>query len=479
MAKSPEVQYLWLPALALQTRLIWFAMAFRALFFSRNPDTVDALKDILEETGIRAEVSTDIFGAIEKGTKQPFACILADWVDQPEAGFLLKRARESGPNRNTVVIAIVDGDPSPEEEREHRLDFLIYRPITPDEVRAVLAKARQQIQLHSTAFDTDAESSLDHPELAGAQVSGDPNLVEVAADLPETLAPTELPELEGEEGTIADDDVRHGPSRLGAVLRSAVAIPLVCIAGYCVWNARAALQYLATTREGRVQVLRESFAALFYANHTGAQPVGSEVTDAQQDAYFTRTPAKPNSQPGSVEVVSAGLEVPELRHLRPALDFPLPAPEMRVEPAPAPAKRAPLPDSLRASAPITPPPSLTVTPGQIMPVSSPPPAPSIASQYGDSVHLTEEAARALVIHTVDPVYPQEARAQKLQGPVVLQTIIGRDGTVQDVKLVRGYFVLAKAAIAALKQWRFRPSTINGRPVEAQTVITVTFTYPSS
>jgi protein TonB len=68
-------------------------------------------------------------------------------------------------------------------------------------------------------------------------------------------------------------------------------------------------------------------------------------------------------------------------------------------------------------------------------------------------------------------------AQKLQGPVVLQVAIGRDGSVQDLKLVRGYFVLGRAAIAAVKQWRFKPYNINGRNLETQTLITINFSYP--
>jgi protein TonB len=111
----------------------------------------------------------------------------------------------------------------------------------------------------------------------------------------------------------------------------------------------------------------------------------------------------------------------------------------------------------------------------MMPVSVPtPPIP----QYGEPVHLSEDSARALVIHSVNPTYPPEALPKKLQGSVVLQAIIGRDGSVQDLKLVRGYFVFAKAAIAAVKQWRFRPYTQNGRALETQTVITIAFSYPT-
>lgn len=121
---------------------------------------------------------------------------------------------------------------------------------------------------------------------------------------------------------------------------------------------------------------------------------------------------------------------------------------------------------------------MTVNPAQMMPVSTPPP-PASWQQTGEPIQLSEPAARALMLQSVNPVYPPEALPQKLQGAVVLQVAIGRDGSVQELKLVRGYFVLAKAAIAAVKQWRFKPSVSGGHPVEAQTVITVNFGYPPS
>ena len=83
----------------------------------------------------------------------------------------------------------------------------------------------------------------------------------------------------------------------------------------------------------------------------------------------------------------------------------------------------------------------------------------------------------MLVHSVDPVYPPEAAAQKLQGPVVLQAMIGRDGSVVDLKIVRGYFVLGRAAIAAVKQWHFQPYVLNGHPAETQTVLTINFSRP--
>src|ERR1700691_4462130 len=116
-------------------------MALRALLFSKDPGTNTVLTSVCQSVGVRAEVCDDIFGAIEKGTKQSLGIIIVDWSSQPEAGFLVKRARESGPNKQFAAIAIVDRDPSPVEMREHRLDFLIHRPVTDEEVRDVLTNA--------------------------------------------------------------------------------------------------------------------------------------------------------------------------------------------------------------------------------------------------------------------------------------------------------------------------------------------------
>src|SRR5580693_8941818 len=121
-------------------------MAFRALLFSKSSETSTAMTAACKSTGIRAEVCSDIFTAIEKGKTRAFSCVIVDWADQPEASFLLKRARESVPNRETVAVAIVDHDPKPAEVSDNRLEFLICRPISPDEAHAVLAKACEQMK---------------------------------------------------------------------------------------------------------------------------------------------------------------------------------------------------------------------------------------------------------------------------------------------------------------------------------------------
>jgi len=96
----------------------------------------------------------------------------------------------------------------------------------------------------------------------------------------------------------------------------------------------------------------------------------------------------------------------------------------------------------------------------------------------EPVNLPESAAWDLLAQKVDPVYPDSARAGRQLGSVVLQVLIARDGTVQDAKFLQGSLVFARAAIEAVKQWRFKPYSMNGRAVSVQSVITLNFKPPA-
>jgi protein TonB len=90
----------------------------------------------------------------------------------------------------------------------------------------------------------------------------------------------------------------------------------------------------------------------------------------------------------------------------------------------------------------------------------------------EPVQLPEATARSLLLQQPELVYPEAAKGQK--GTVVLQVLIARDGTVQDAKFLQGSLAFARTAIDAVKQWRFRPFTMNGRPASAQTLLTLNF-----
>jgi len=109
-----------------------------------------------------------------------------------------------------------------------------------------------------------------------------------------------------------------------------------------------------------------------------------------------------------------------------------------------------------------------------------PPAPASAStQTGvsNAVLISPETANQYLVQRVEPEYPEEARAQHLQGPVTLEAIVGKDGSVKSLKTISGDPQLAAAARSAVNQWRFKPFLQDGKPAEFQTQVTVNFRLP--
>jgi periplasmic protein TonB len=84
-----------------------------------------------------------------------------------------------------------------------------------------------------------------------------------------------------------------------------------------------------------------------------------------------------------------------------------------------------------------------------------------------------------LIAFAEPAYPPAAKAHGLEGAVVLDALIGRDGEFMDLSVRRGHPWLAESALETVRQWRYRPTTVNGIAVEVQTEIEVTFRLPDS
>ena len=96
----------------------------------------------------------------------------------------------------------------------------------------------------------------------------------------------------------------------------------------------------------------------------------------------------------------------------------------------------------------------------------------------DPQNLDEKSASERLVHRVAPKYPAEALREHTEGAVVLKAEIGRDGEVQKLTVLQGDPVLSGAALQAVKQWRYRPYLMNGKPVQMQTTITVNFNLPA-
>ncbi len=88
-------------------------------------------------------------------------------------------------------------------------------------------------------------------------------------------------------------------------------------------------------------------------------------------------------------------------------------------------------------------------------------------------------ASSLVAHTVKPGYPLLARQMKVQGSVILQALIGKDGMIQNLQILSGPPILAKAAEDAVRQWHFKPHYEGADAVETRALITVNFTISTN
>jgi len=90
------------------------------------------------------------------------------------------------------------------------------------------------------------------------------------------------------------------------------------------------------------------------------------------------------------------------------------------------------------------------------------------------VRVSQGVSQGLLVRKVQPAYPPLARQARIQGQVVLQAEISKDGSIENLHLMSGHPMLAPAAIEAVKQWKYKPYFLNGEPVEVETQITVIF-----
>jgi periplasmic protein TonB len=104
--------------------------------------------------------------------------------------------------------------------------------------------------------------------------------------------------------------------------------------------------------------------------------------------------------------------------------------------------------------------------------STPVAVPKVATPQ--RVRVSQGVSQGLLIKKIQPAYPPLARQARIQGQVLLQAEISKDGTIQNLRLISGHPMLAPSAIEAVKQWRYKPYYLNGEPVEVETQITVIF-----
>lgn len=105
--------------------------------------------------------------------------------------------------------------------------------------------------------------------------------------------------------------------------------------------------------------------------------------------------------------------------------------------------------------------------------STPVAVPKVATPQ--KVRVSQGVSEGLLLHKVTPAYPPLAKQARIQGSVVLQATIGKDGAIQNLRVISGHPMLTQSALDAVKQWKYKPYLLNGEAVEVETTVQVNFT----
>lgn len=481
-----------------------------SLLFSSDEEASRALSHAFKDLEFEVEICPEIFSAVEKITSRSFDVIVSDWNEGLEAVFLLKTVRELKGNHSAFTLAIANAE-AVTAAREAGADLVLSRPLVPDEIKYALltsdpflAQMKSWLPRLAPAPESVTSSQLvatppvdstgrkaenwtlenrlpDRKDPGNKALDSSPRLRAWPSPPPrrhiESVSPVVAAEpifeddllyrsrlqtlFQAPEPTFSSSSSLQKRARSRVLPGLAIAVAFLSV-GYVFSEP---LRGEATTNPvakicGRVLEQTEGWLHRPNGNQTPAPAV--EVAQENGDPQFVR-PGRAVSR-----ITITPVRDPFQKEVSPAPAEPVPAAPVETQPPnpqPVTANTVRIPDSLRMQVQTA---SMRTVAERI--------APSLLAAL-EPVSLSEDLSRRLLMQKVLPSYPEQAVKARLQGPVVLQAWIGRDGTIQDLKLVRGSLLLGQAAYRAVKQWRYQPYLINGRAVEAETFVTVDFRLP--
>jgi TonB family protein len=438
--------------------------------FSSNEETSRPLAQALQELEFEVEHCREIFAAVERITSRSFELIVADWDDGVEASFLLKTSRELKSNTAAFRVAVVNHAEAASAARLIGADLAIHKPITPDKVKYALLTCDEFLRCLRTWLpkfqDTSQTTAAKNGPRPAWQYERDssasPN---EPVSLAEDLSPSPFRSSRRSGWGMAMWPYQARSAKARPKTQSGRRASLLAVAcGVAAFSVGYAVSDGPRIEASSVTKLYER---ALEKTHDWLRPANTEETAAQEIAQSS-SPAAPGSKASPrtrIRVTPVAAHSSTDQSAQPSPQATL----LKAGPPPQPdqpsAAGSNIPDSLRTPVQIASVRAVNATFG-----------PSLLSAL-EPVSLPEDLSQKLLLQKVQPSYPEQALRAGLQGPVVLQAWIAKDGTIRDLKLVRGYFVLGQAAYQAVKQWRYKPYFLNGRAVEAQTFITVDFKLP--
>ncbi|SRR5579883_283555 len=419
----------------------------KALIFSPDPALRSCMASALNDLELTPEPCADIFFALEALTSRDFEVIVADWSEGAEASFLLKTAGELK-SRMPFCIAIIN----PEQSAVSGPDLALKKPLTRDGMKREL--------LSHDGFLARMKNWLQIPE--ETEYTGLP--VELKDSVRDTILrthPISSPEALAASLT---STYEHASRQIHAVRRA----KSTKTRDLCILGVAAIAAFSFAIYHFRQPLVRNQLELAVTSSDAMGEVVNEAVLDDTNyllgnDPNVTVTPIhRKKSSRGRLQPASTRdtIEISNDPNEDVSDDANDDASVMTPNNSSA---LASLPDSLHYP-----------VPPQRIPNSTLAGAPPAVFGTLQPVELSEDSAEMLLLKKVSPQYPEQALKMGVEGPVVFQASIARDGSVQELKLLRGPMALVQAAYYAAKQWRFKPYAPNGEATEARITMTVDF-----
>jgi periplasmic protein TonB len=364
--------------------------------------------------------------------------------------------------------------PAPEPADVALLDSLPALSGVPSRPAQPLRSAKPgPIAASPTGLAAAVAPALEKPSMLEPRPATMPQFVTHEPFAKPTFSPEAAPVSTPEFATLKSQAANRGDGAT-KFLKIAAQVIVVIAAAYIAWEKLQPLQYLHHTATPAEVTNRAAFPAPSFSATEPVQTVQSnpplETPTPAAPVVENKTKVSPPHEPPAHDSKSDSIAVQELPMSADTKGAAKPAPLM-VKPGAAPAavqntsSPAPAPPPLEVAAADT----SKATLDNLVTSSA-----SVPRMAPRSVLVSQGVSQGLLLKKVPPVYPPLAAQLHLTGVVQLLATINKQGSITNVKVVSGDAVLARAAVDAVRQWKYRPYLLNGQPVDIETQIAVNF-----
>jgi len=555
-------------------------MGYQALLFCTDEKTAGLVTQVLNELEFSVEAANEPFAAVKRLTAQHFDAVVVDCENEQNAALLFKSSRNSGPNRTSLAVAVVEGQPGIAKAFRIGANLVLTKPINVEQSKGTLRVARGLLKKTDAA--KAAAATPQAPAATNSIAPTNPAFARPLTPSPQSLKPVVPPKsitsrpappmVRAEAPSMLELDAEPTPQTesTDAALLASMPDPVTAPPAKAAWPPAASSRPfpgstvssggatgVAPAREvapRRPEILEPKPAAFTPAVSEPVKPVAhAHPAETHAPAPILSTPKQSSSGGQKWIFIAAALLLAaavgyfvstKMHSGSPAPVSNAPAqtaPSTSIQPTPA-AGSSSAASSLPAAATSQPQAApatqsvvqedasdetgdaakksglsqksqsavvekpahealvvkssatkLAASQAEAMPQAIPvigiasnsgeaisgimDAAPTVRTPVLRTVKVSQGVSQGLLVKKVSPDFPAQARQLRIEGTVQLEATIGKDGSVSNLKVLGGHPILARSAVEAVKQWKYKPYLLNGQAVEIDTQITVNFKLP--